>query len=32
MYATWDKFETSKKNAIISRASNILKKMKEGNL
>jgi deoxyribodipyrimidine photolyase-related protein len=32
MYATWDKFETSKKNAITSKASNILKKMEEGNL
>ena len=32
MYATWDKFETSKKNAITSRASHILKKMEEGNL
>lgn len=32
MYAIWDKFETSKKNAIRSRASNILKDMDEGNL
>ena len=32
MYATWDKFEDSKKNAITSRASNIFKKMEEGNL
>jgi deoxyribodipyrimidine photolyase-related protein len=32
IYATWDKFETSKKNAITSKASNILKKMEEGNL
>lgn len=32
MYATWDKFETSKKNAITSRVSTILKKMEEGDL
>lgn len=32
MYATWDKFETSKKNAIESKAASILKKMEEGNL
>ena len=32
MYATWDKFESSKKNAITSRVSTILKKMEEGDL
>lgn len=32
IYATWNKFETSKKEAIKSKASNILKKMEEGNL
>ncbi len=32
MYATWDKFETSKKEAITARASNIFKEMEEGNL
>lgn len=32
MYATWDKFKDEKKAAIISRASDVLKKMKEGDL
>jgi len=32
MYATWDRFEPSKKNAIKSKASQILKEMKGGKL
>ncbi len=32
MYATWDKFDTTKKDAIPSRAFDILKRMEEGNL
>jgi deoxyribodipyrimidine photolyase-related protein len=32
MYAMWDKFKNEKKAAIISRASDIVKKMKEGKL
>jgi deoxyribodipyrimidine photolyase-related protein len=32
MYSTWDKFDISKKNAIISKAADILKKMEEGTL
>jgi len=32
MYSTWDKFEISKKNAIIYRAADVLKKMEDGNL
>ncbi|MFO1257523.1 MAG: cryptochrome/photolyase family protein [Gammaproteobacteria bacterium] len=32
MYATWDKFESSKKSAIISKASNLLKSMSEEKL
>lgn len=32
MYATWDKFETSKKNAIIFKASQTLKAMEEETL
>lgn len=32
MYATWDKFSDEKKVAIISRALDVVKKIKEGNL
>lgn len=32
MYATWDKFDPTKKAAITSRASDILKRMEEANL
>ena len=32
MYATWDKFDTTKKDAITFRAFDILKRMEEGNL
>lgn len=32
MYATWDRFEPSKKNAITSKASQILKEMEGGKL
>ncbi|MBS0185894.1 MAG: cryptochrome/photolyase family protein [Proteobacteria bacterium] len=32
MYATWDKFEVSKKSAIIAKASDILKTMNDGKL